>query len=217
MEMDFKTKKKKIYIPIKKTIKEIMKGLKLLELQIPIARLARMELAGLFLDESLTEFKKTFNDYLRVVQKYRQLNFDFMNKTKIVFDREMTKDGSFAPGLKQYNSVKNQVYESILKTDGKAWVLSYDQYLPTIRDHADKRSKKPRNGKQMYGDLKVLFKDDLKNIIEMQKLSYQISKLFLNDINYAQKHPELSWQEWLTEDKFDTLKKKSKRVKNIRK
>jgi hypothetical protein len=217
MEMDFKTKKKEIYNPIKKTIKEIMKGLKQLELQIPIARLARMELAGLFLDDSLIEFKKTFNDYLRVVQKYRQLNFDFMNKTKIVFDGEMTKDGSFAPGLKQYNSVKNQLYEAVLKSDGKAWILSYDQYLPTIREHADKRSKKPRSGKQMYGDLKSIFKNDMKYIIEMQKLSYQISKLFLNDINYAIKHPDLNWQEWLTEDQFATLKKKSRSIKNIRK
>jgi hypothetical protein len=214
MVMDFKTKKKEIYVPIKRTIKEIMKGLKQLELQIPIARLARMELAGLFLDESLIEFKKTFNDYLRVVQKYRQLNFDFMNKTKTVFDREMSKDGSFAPGLKQYNSIKNQAYEVILKTDGKAWILSYDQYLPTIREHADKRSKKPRDGKKMHEDLKTIFKKDTKYIIDMQKLSYQISKLFLNDINYALKHPDLNWQEWLTDDKFAMLKKKSKKIKN---
>jgi hypothetical protein len=210
MVMDNKTKKKKIFIPIKKVIKETMKALKDLELDVPISQLARMDIAGMFDDESLEMFKNTVYDYMKVVNKYRQLYFDFMKKTKTTFDSEMSKDGSFAPGIKQYNSIRNQVFEAILKGGGKAWVLSYDQYLPTIREHANKRSKKPRSGKKMYSDIKQIFKNDIKNIKEMQKLSFQISKLFFSDINYWIKHPDSEWQEWLTDDNFSKLKTMSK-------
>jgi hypothetical protein len=123
-----------------------------------------------------------------------------MKETKTVFDTEMGKDGSFAPGLKQYNSIKNQLFEAILRTDGKAWIMSYDQYLPTIREHASKIKKNPRSGKKMFSDLKKHFKKDLKNIMDSRKLSIQVSKLFLKDIVYSIKNPDLAWQEWLTNE-----------------
>ncbi len=212
-EMDFKTKKKEVYLPLRKIIKEIMKALKELELNIPIAKLARMDLAGVFKDESLNDFKKTVYDYMRVVNKYRQLYFDFMNNTKILFDREMTKDGSFAQGFKQYDSIRSQVGEAILKSDGKAWIMSYDQYLPAIRERATKRAIQPRTGKKMYNDLKNMSKNEIKSIRDLQKLSFQLSKLFLNDINYALKNPELKWQEWLTDNRFAKVKSKLKNYK----
>lgn len=202
MEMDFKTKKKTIYLPLKKIIKEIMKGLKALDLNIPLAQIARMEIAGKYDDESLSAFRKTVIDYLQTVNKYRYAYFEMMKKTETIFDREMTKDGSFAPGLKQYDSLKTQFFEAILKSDGKAWIMSYNQYLPTIREHASKRSKKPRSGKKMYADVKLIFKKDLKQIKDMRKLSFQLSKLFLKDINFALKNPEMEWQEWLLDDEM---------------
>ena len=207
--MDAKTKKKKIYVPLKKIIKDIMKDLKELELNIPIAKIARMDLAGLFNDDQLVDFRKTIHDYLKVTNKYRQLYFDLMNNSKIEFDKQMTQDGSFAPGLKQYDSVRTQVNEALLKGQTKAWILSYDQYLPTIREHANKRVKSPRSGQKMLDDLFAYFKKDLKNIKEMQKLSIQISKLFLKDINYAIKNPELQWQEWLVVDNASKSKSKT--------
>jgi hypothetical protein len=209
--MDFKTKKKEIYVPLKKILKEIMKGLKAMDLHIPIAQIARMDVGGAFTDQSLKEFRKTVLDYMEVVNKYRHLYFDFMLNTKKAFDREMTKDGSFAPGLKQYISIQNQIFEALILSNGDAWIMSYDQYLPTIRQHSNKRSKKPRNGKKMYKDLLTFFDTDIKGIKDMQKLSFQISKLFVQDINLAIKNPEQNWQEWLMDDKLSNIKSRSKK------
>lgn len=213
MEMEFKAKKKDIYIPLRKIVKDVIKSLKALELNIPIINIARMDLSGKLQDETLGDFRKTVYDYLKVTNQYRRLYFDFMKKSKTVFDSEMTKEGSFAPGLKQYESVKNQLFEAILKTDGSAWILSYDQYLPTIREHASKRSPKPRSGKKMFIDLKNLFEKDVKEIKEIQKLSIQISKLFIKDLNLAMKNPEMKWQEWLVNDNYLKIKKRSKKYK----
>lgn len=200
--MDFKTKKKEIYIPLKKILELVIKRLKTLDLEIPIAQIARMDIAGNFQDESLEEFQKTIHDYLKVANNYRRVYFEYIKNSKTVFDREMNKDGSFAPGLKQYNSIKNQLSEALLKTDGKAWIRSYDQYLPTIREHASKHLKRPRSGKKMFDELKSIFIKDLKEIKKLQKLTTQVSKLFLKDLDYAIKNPELNWQEWLIDEKF---------------
>ena len=107
MELDFKTKKKEIYIPLKKNLELIIKRLKELDIHVPLARISRMELAGKFNDESLDSLRKYIHGYLHVTNNYRKVYFEFIKKIKIVFDREMTKDGSFAPGLKQYDSLKS--------------------------------------------------------------------------------------------------------------
>jgi hypothetical protein len=211
MEMEFKRKKKDIYIPLKKIIKETMKSLKSLDLNIPIAQIARMDIAGILHDDSLEDFRKTVLDYLNITNQYRRQYFEFMKKTKSEFDREMGKDGSFAPGLKQYNSIKNQIYEALIKSDANPWIMSYDQYLPTIREHSDKRSKHPRSGKKLFNELQLHFEKDIKEIKNLQKLSIQFSKLFLKDLNLAIKNPELGWQEWLVDDNYSKLKKKAKK------
>ena len=204
MEPNLKRRKKEIYLPLKAIVSEVIKHLKGLDLNIPIGQIARMDLAGKFQDDtdSMELMKKTIYDYLHLANKYRSVYFEFLKKTKLIFDREMNKDGSFAPGLKQYNSVQNQLYESLLKTDGKAWILSYDQYLPTIRQHASKRTSKPRSGKAMYNFMKKKFEPDLKEIKNLQKITIQISKLFIKDLDYAIKNPELNWQEWLSDEKL---------------
>jgi hypothetical protein len=199
-ELDFKTLKKEIYIPLKKILELVIKRIKTLDLNIPIVKIARMDLEGKFQNESLEPLRKTIHDYLKIANNYRSVYFEYMKKTKTYFDKEMNTDGSFAPGLKQYNSLKILLSEALLKNDNKAWIMSYDQYLPTIREHANKRSKHPRSGKKMFEVLKSKCEKDLKEIRKFQKLTIQISKLFIKDLDYAMKNPELSWQEWLIND-----------------
>ncbi len=204
MDSDFKRKKKEIYIPLKAIVNDVIKRLKGLYLNIPISQIARMDLAGKFQDDrtSMELFQKTIHDYLRLANKYRSTYFEYLKKTKLIFDREMNKDGSFAPGLKQYNSVKIQLFEALLKSDNRAWILSYDQYLPTIREHANKRSSKPRSGKKMLNDMKKIFDPDLKKIMDLQTITIQVSKLLIKDLDFAIKNPDLGWQEWLSDEKL---------------
>ncbi len=200
MEMDPKTKKKEIYIPLKKTLEIIIKRLKELDIHIPLARIAKMDIAMMFNDESLGELQKYVHEYLHVVNDYRKVYFEYIKKSKIVFDREMTKDGSFAPGVKQYDSLKIQLSDYLLKTEGKVWITSYDQYLPTIREHSDKRSKNPKNGKKMFETLKSKFNKDLKEIKRLQSLALKKSKSFQKDLDIAIRNPQLAWNEWLSDD-----------------
>jgi hypothetical protein len=196
MDIDPKIKKKKVYIPLKKILELVIKRVRALDIQVPLSHIARMDLAGEFQDESLKPLKKQVYNYLRTANKYRQIYFESMKKSKLVFDTEMTKDGSFAPGLKQYESLKNQLFDELLKTDGKVWVTSYDQYLPTIREHADKRSKEPRSGQRMFKSLRAKIIKDLKEIKRLQVLTIKKSKTFKKDLDQAIKNPQLTWGEW---------------------
>lgn len=196
METDAKTLKKEIYIPIKHTLDLVIKRVKELDIHVPLSQIARMDLSGMFEDETLADLRKYIYDYLKLANKYRKVYFEFIKKNKIEFDREMTKDGSFAPGIKQYDSLKNQLGEALLKTDGKVWITSYDQYLPTIREHSDKRKKEPRTGKQMFEQLHMKFKNDLMEIKKSQTKTIKKSKSFQKDLDLAMKNPELGWREW---------------------
>ena len=196
MDVDFKTRKKEIYIPLKKVLDLIIKRVKDLDIHVPLSRIARMDLAGKFDDESLEPLKNYIYDYLNIANKYRRIYFEYLKKTKMVFDQEMTNEGSFAPGLKQYDSLKNQLFEELLKSDGKVWIRSYDQYLPTIREHADKRSKNPKDGQKMFNSLKTKFNSELKDLKKSQLLTLKKSKKFQKDLRLALKNPELGWGEW---------------------
>ncbi len=194
--MDFKTKKKEIYIPLKKILEIVIKRVKDLDIHVPLAHIARMDIAGTFQDESLSGLKKDIYSYFRIANKYKHVYFEALKKSKVVFDSEMTKEGSFAPGFKLYDSLKNQLFEALLKTDGKVWIASYDQYLPTIREHADKRSKHPKDGKEMFNLFVTTFEKDLQEIKRLQESTIKKSKLFIRDLNQAMKHPEMDWGAW---------------------
>jgi hypothetical protein len=189
-------KKKKIYIPLKKILDLVIKRVKELDIHLPLSRIARMDLSGMFEDETLHGLRKYIYKYLKLANEYRKVYFEFIKKNKVVFDREMTKDGSFAPGIKKYDSLKNQLGEALLKTNGKVWIVSYDQYLPTIREHSDKRKKEPRNGKKMFDQLHKKFSNELKEIKKLQIKTIKRSKSFSKDLDLAMKNPELGWREW---------------------
>ena len=195
MEIEFKTKKKEIYIPLKKILETVIKRLKEFDIHVPIGYVGRMDLNGRFQDESLVYLRKYIYEYLKLTNKFKSAYFNYMKKTKVVFDSEMTKDGSFAPGFKQYDSLKNQLSESLLKTDGKAWIMSYDQYLPTIREHSNKRSKHPRAGKVIYKNLNSRFDKQLKEIKKLQKIALQKSRAFYKNLSFAMKNPDFDWEE----------------------
>ncbi|MFW9878234.1 MAG: hypothetical protein ACFFG0_34570 [Candidatus Thorarchaeota archaeon] len=197
LEIDFNMKKKKIYIPLKKILDLVIKRVKDLDIHVPLSRIARMDLSGMFEDETLAGLRKYIYEYLKLANEYRKVYFEFIKKNKVEFDREMTKDGSFAPGIKQYDSLKNQLGEALLKTNGKVWITSYDQYLPTIREHSDKRKKEPRTGNQMFEQLQKKFKNDLKDIKKSQMKTIKKSKSFQKDLDMAVKNPELGWREWV--------------------
>jgi hypothetical protein len=201
MDVDFKKRKKEVYVPLKKTLDLIIKRVKDLDIHVPLSYIARMDLAGRFQDETTKPMRKYVYKYLGVANKYRSIYFEFLKKSKTIFDREMAKDGSFAPGVKQYDSLKNQLPEALLKTNGKVWVTSYDQYLPTIREHAEKHSSKPRIGQSMYKALKLKFKKDLTEIKRLQALTIKRSKLFQKELNLAINNPDLVWGEWSNKNK----------------
>ena len=199
MVLDIKNKKKEIYLPLKKIIELIIKRVEALDIHVPLSYIARMELDGKFNDESLVKLKKNIYNYLRTANEYRKIYFEFQKKAQKIFDREMGKDGSFAPGIKQYDSLRIQISEALLKTNGKVWITSYDQYLPTIREHADKRKKTPNSGEKMFKGLKSIFAFELKEIKRLQNLTLKKSKAFIRELRRAMKNPDLNWGDWLGE------------------
>jgi hypothetical protein len=200
MVSNFKTKKKEIYIPLKKTIELVIKRVRELDIHMPLSYMAKMDMAGRFSEESLQPLREDVYDYLKVANTYRKIYFEYLKNSKLTFDRFMSKNGSFAPGVKQYESLKNQISESLLKSDGKVWITSYDQYLPTILQHAEKRTKEPRNGKKMYKLLTQKFDKDVMEIKRYQILTLKKSKTLLKELDLAMKNPELGWGEWHKEE-----------------
>ena len=71
-----------------------------------------------------------------------------------------------------------------------------------LRAASSKLKMSERSDRAERFEIKSQFKKNIKEISELQKITIQISKLFLKDINMAIKNPDLSWQEWLTEEKI---------------
>lgn len=191
-----KRDEKKVYKPGLKAMKEVIKGLGKLELDIPIYDIARMDIEGAFSKKRHVKMRKSILNFLKRANKYRKKYWEFQKVTKKTFDLEMQKNGAFAPGLSEYESLRNQLYRSLLDENSKVWEISYETYLPKIREHSRKSKKGPKKGAKIFNIIEIKQKSTVSNLKQQQvKLVIEAQEL-MEDFKSAMKNPEQEWRSW---------------------
>ncbi len=186
----------KVFKPILKTMKEVIDGLGKLELDIPIYDIARMDIEGQFSRNRHENMRQSILDFLKRANKYRKTYWEFQKSSKKIFDREMKKNGSYAPGLSEYESLRNQLYRPLLDENSKVWEISYDNYLHKIREHSRKGTRHPKKGAIMFNVIESKQKPTVSHIKKMQvKLVLEAQEL-LDDFKVAMKNPDKEWRNW---------------------
>ncbi|UCH88208.1 MAG: hypothetical protein JSV49_08055 [Thermoplasmata archaeon] len=205
--------KKNLYIPLYKIMGKIIKRLKKLELEVPIYKIAWMEVHGNFLEKRHKKFRSEIMDFLQVSNEYRRIYWNIIKLARRKFEVEMIKDGSYAPGIKEYESLKNEIPFAILKRKKTVWIEGYNSYLPKIRERSKKKDKKPRNGKQMYRAVFMELGNVLATLKTQQSESIEYAIKIRKGLELMRNQPDRPWGHWGDSD-LDLPQTKSKVNKN---
>ncbi len=165
---NFSKDKADVYRPLVRHLRGIYKGAGARERDIPMGRIARMQLVGLFLPGRHEKLYDDVREVLTASKDYVEFYWKLQNKMAREFDSQMRRDGIHATNTKEYISLRNSIAEGIIMESGKYWSLSYDGYIERLRETARKTDRKPRGGNEMYGDLAELFGPEMKKLKELQ-------------------------------------------------
>jgi hypothetical protein len=187
---------KKVYKPLIRTLKNVIDDLGKLERDIPIYKIARMDIDGVFSKKRHAKMRRSVLEFLKKANTYRKTIWNFQKNCKKLFDEEMLKNGSSAPGLSEYESLRNQLPKSILDENGKVWSMSFDTYLPKIIEHSPKSKSKPINGAQMFMLINKKSKKIVNKIKKLQVQNVVAGQELVEDLKIAMKSPDKEWLEW---------------------
>jgi hypothetical protein len=191
---------KKVYKPLIKTMKNVIDGVGKLERDIPIYKIARMDLEGIFSKKRHTKMRRTILVVLKNANAYRKTYWEFQKTSKKIFDQEMLKNGSYAPGLDEYESLKNQLHQSILDENSKVWEMSFETYLPKIIEHSPKKKGKPVKGAKMFTLINTKLQKKVGKIKKMQVQFVVEGQELVDNLKIAMKSPDKEWLEWQKEE-----------------
>ena len=162
-----------VFIELLEIMESVIARLKGLDLDIPIYKIARMDLKHRFALPFPEPLKKDIYRFLRSANKYRRVHFNLKKYAEKVFDKEMKKDGSYGPQTREYKSLKIQLFKALLgglrRGESKAWIRSYDSYITEIRAHSQKGAVEPRNGMEFYKSCRAKTKNRLTAIKKRQR------------------------------------------------
>ena len=187
---------KKIYRPLLKIMKNVIDGIGRLERDIPIHKIARMDIDGIFSKKRHEKMRRAVLGYLKKTNTYRRTVWEFQKDTKKHFDQEMLKNGSSAPGLNEYESLRNQLPGAILDENGKVWSMSFDTYLPKIIEHSPKKKGTPMKGSEMFS---IMNKKSKKSLGKLKKIQVKLvveGHDLVENLKIAMKSPGTEWLEW---------------------
>jgi hypothetical protein len=198
--------KKKLYSPLYKLTGKIIKRLEKLELHVPIHKIAWMEVRGEFDAKRHKHLREDIIDFLKITNEYRKIHWNIIKLARKKFEVEMTKDGSYAPDIKEYESLKNEIPDVLIKGGKKVWAQSYDSYLPRIRERSLKKKHKPRDGKKMYKAISDDLKDTISLLKSQQEESLNSARRFRRGLELMKSQPHRSWGYW-TDSEFEAAEK----------
>ena len=165
---NFRKDKAAIYRPLVQHLRGISRGAGARERDIPMGRIARMQVEGFFHPKRQEKLYDDVREVLIASKDYVELYWKLQNKIAREFDSQMRRDGIHATNTKEYISLHNSVAEAVIMENGKYWSLSFDGYIDRLRETARKTGRKPRNGNKMFGDLAELFGPEMKKLKERQ-------------------------------------------------
>lgn len=195
--------KSRLYVPIYKIMNAIIKRLEAFDLDVPIYKIAWMEVRGNFTAKRHQRFRKDLMNFLTDSNEYRKIYWNLIKLARRQFDVEMKKDGSFAPDIREYESLKNEIPFVLIKGKRKIWIESYDSYLPKIRERSEKRKKKPRNGHNMYRTIYTDLRDAIRTLKSQRSLSIEHAKMLRKFLSMAKSNPLKPWEQLTKRSEYD--------------
>lgn len=202
--------RKGIYQPVYRTITKVIKRLEELDMDIPIYKLAWMEVRGQFLEKRHQKFRQDLMDFLRVSNEYRRIYWNLIKLARRKFEVEMIEDGSFAPDNREYESLKNEIPQVIIKGNKDLWISSYNDYLPRIRERSLKKKRKPRDGAKIYRAIQKDLKKVKDTLMSQQKESLDFARELKSGLKKMKDSPGKPWGFW----KIETAKNQVKDEKS---
>jgi hypothetical protein len=196
-----KQDKKELYDPLYKIMNKVISQMEDIDLDVPIYKIAWMEVRGKFLPKRHKALRADTMDFLRVSNEYRRIYWNIIKLARRKFEVEMINDGSFAPDVREYESLKNEIPFVLLKGNKRLWISTYDDYLPKIRERSTKHKKKPRKGETLY---RAIYKDirEVKDTFKVQREeSLKYAKQYRKRLKYARSNPDKPYEYWLENDK----------------
>jgi len=201
-----KDTKKELYDPLYSIMGDVVKQMKNIELDIPIAKIAWMEVRGKFLGRKNSALRADTMDFLKVANEYRRIYWNIIKLARRKFEVEMIKDGSYAPDVREYESLKNEIPFVFLKGNKQLWISSYDDYLPKIRERSTKHKKKPRKGATMYRAIYSEIKE-VRNTFKLQhKEVLEYARKYRRRLKNARTTPDKKYEYWLENDNISEIK-----------
>jgi hypothetical protein len=188
--------KKKLYWPVYRVMTKVIKRLEELDLDIPIYKLAWMEVRGEFIEKRHQDFRKDLMDFLRVSNEYRRIYWNLIKLARRKFEVEMMKDGSFAPDNREYESLKNEIPQVILKGNKDLWISTYNDYLPRIRERSLKKKRKPRDGAKIFRAIEKDLKEVRETLMNQQKESLEYAMELKDGLSQMKNSPGKPWGFW---------------------
>ncbi len=180
-----------IYTPMYECLLKVVERIRILDLDIPIYVIARMEVHDTFSRKRHIPLRKDIYDFLHATNDYRKFFWDIEKEAKKVFDNEMNKQHSFSPTTKEYKSLKIALGEELLNTDGKVWAMSYNTHLATINQTSVKDGKAVphRDGTTMYMVIKKRVMPSLDELTRLRGEADVSAMRMLKIAAYLKNHP----------------------------
>lgn len=203
---DGKWDKTNVYRPLLKVLPSIIKGLKEKDIWIPLSAIARLEVQGK-MDEPRHELLRSqVLHFLKRSNRYKKVYFRIIKTSRSQYDKIMKRSGLYQPQMKEYRSLSVSLPPAVIfKKDRKAWIYSFNEYLPGILYRSDKKKAAAITGTDFVKEITDLLSKDLEDLEKFRKISLKFAKILKADLKLAGKSPQLPFRSWHkeTQDKED--------------
>jgi len=178
----FQRDREEVYKPLHRHLRDIHKGVRARERDIPMGRIARMQVSGLFTPDHLKPLYEDVRRVLVLSKDYVEHFWNLQKKIRREFVSQMERDGIHTTTTKEFVSLQNSAPDAVIGEDGKTWAMSYDTYIPRMRETARKTSRPDRDGETMYGDMVELFEPEMTRLKELQRKVAAASKALMRKV-----------------------------------
>ena len=174
---------RKLYMKLLKLFSQLKSGFETRTLNIPLGKLARLDLQGIFDHHRYREFWNVLRVFLSDANTFRRILWEYHKQCHLLFADEMRADGSYAPDVHQYKYLDNELPGALFEGVKSHWLFYYDQNLPKIRMRSQKHDRSPRNGVAFFRALRARLKPQMDTIERRRLRLIEDTKYWLKLLN----------------------------------
>ncbi|MCK5774017.1 MAG: hypothetical protein KAH57_09555 [Thermoplasmata archaeon] len=186
--------KRKIYRPIIKVLDRSISSLKKLERDMPISKIAWMEVNGNFNDPRLSDFGKDIIDISNRLNIYRRAYWELEGNIKRSFVSYMKKNGYLPANSREFDSLKNSLPKAMIEGDERIWIYSYDHYISKISDAVGRSMDNAPKSSIIWSDISDRYSRKIQNIVGKANDILPDIYVLKAKVSRASRKPEVPWK-----------------------